>query len=340
MKRKRSNGSWEYRFVKKDVLPKPVSMTFLSENEGDKFARYVESMLAAGIVPPELKNVEKLKKMRNLIFEYIGSQFASTNDKREIAGIQKNITSDTPAIVNYEWVENWIAKLKEKYKPSSVSKKVTVMRRLYTWAIKTDHVAISQNPFTMIPRNYAGTKAERDRRLQPGEEERIREVLTPWEELLFDMALETAMRMSEMLHLRWSEINLPRRTILLLRTKNGRKRQVPISTVLLKKLEAVQTAQPPYEDAGTEYVFPFNKGGTIKREALAAATSMRFKRRFTEAGVDDFHFHDLRHEAISRLYERTNMTDLEISKISGHRSLGQLARYANLRPSDLAEKMW
>jgi integrase len=50
-------------------------------------------------------------------------------------------------------------------------------------------------------------------------------------------------------------------------------------------------------------------------------------------------FHDLRHEATSRLYERTTLTDLQIAKITGHKTISMLARYANLRGSELALKL-
>lgn len=58
------------------------------------------------------------------------------------------------------------------------------------------------------------------------------------------------------------------------------------------------------------------------------------------AKCDDLHFHDLRHEATSRIYERTTFTDLQIAKITGHNDLKSLRRYANLRASSLAGGMW
>lgn len=344
-KRQRASGSWEYKFQNKSLLPKPVYMTFLSQNQGDRFARYIDGMLQAGIVPNELKQNTKsgITLLRNLIYEYIGSPGASDNDKREVAGLLKNIPGDTPSHVDYEWAERWVAGLKERYKSNSINKKVTLLRRVFNWAIKVDEVNMSINPLTLLPRDYAkkkGESMERERRLLPGEEERIRAVLNPWEELFFDTALETAMRMSEILRIRWEDINLQKRTIFLRHTKNGHKREVPISTVLLKKLLSVQAGEAPYQDARNDFLFPFNKGGTVPKMKLVVSVSTHWKRLFAKAGITDLHFHDLRHEAISRLYERTTMTDLEISKISGHRCIGMLARYANLRASNLAEKMW
>lgn len=75
------------------------------------------------------------------------------------------------------------------------------------------------------------------------------------ETLFLDMALETAMRMREMFTLRLGQIDLKRRTIFLDKTKNGHKRQVPISSVLLKKLEAVLQEDGLEDQLRGEYIF-------------------------------------------------------------------------------------
>lgn len=342
-KQQLKNGSWRYMFRHKNVLDKPISITFPTKKEGDAFEAYAEAMLARGIVVNELKKKNIFDKLHNLIWAYGASPHITRNDEREIMGVLKVISPNTPCVIDYKWVEDWVASCKSKYSKSTLIKKVSFLRRVIDWGIKTEQVSMSANPLRLLPGNYAhkpDDNSQRDRRLQEGEEEAIRRELGVWEELLFDMALETSMRMSEMLHLHWSDINLQRRSIFLRRTKNGQTRQVPITSVLYDKLLKVQGGKPPYEDASTEFLFPFNKGGTINRSTLASKMSAQFAKIFEKAGCPDLHFHDLRHEAISRLYERTNMTDLEISKISGHKALTMLSRYANLRASDLAKKMW
>jgi integrase len=68
--------------------------------------------------------------------------------------------------------------------------------------------------------------------------------------------------------------------------------------------------------------------------------SQLFGRISDAAGCADLRFHDLRHEATSRLFERTTLSDLEISRITGHKDPRVLRRYSNLRGSDLAAKLW
>jgi integrase len=129
--------------------------------------------------------------------------------------------------------------------------------------------------------------------------------------------------MAEMTTLDWRQVNLAQRTIFLEKTKNGSKRQVPVSTPLMKAL-----GQP-----GEGPVFPWSKKATSLVSQLWAA-------RFEQAGCPDLRFHDLRHEATARLYERTKLTDMEVALITGHTDPRMLMRYANLRASTLAAKLW
>jgi integrase len=142
------------------------------------------------------------------------------------------------------------------------------------------------------------------------------------------------MRMREMFTLTWDQVDLPRRTIFLCKTKNGDRRQVPLSTVAVDRLREGR--------AKGQQVFPWWDGSDAPK-SLCRTTSLlsrQFARIFSAAGCVDLHFHDLRHEATSRLFERTTMDSIEIAKITGHRSPRSLMRYANLRASTLAERMW
>jgi integrase len=68
--------------------------------------------------------------------------------------------------------------------------------------------------------------------------------------------------------------------------------------------------------------------------------SNQFARIFRYADVRGLTFHDLRHEATCRLYERTQLGDVQIARITGHKDPRMLLRYASLRGSDLAAQMW
>jgi integrase len=205
---------------------------------------------------------------------------------------------------------------------------------------------------------------ERDRRLDAGEEPRIRAILAGEKpegrerafdlrylaalECLFDLALESAMRLREMYTVSKDQVSLSQRTIFLDKTKNGDKRQVPLTTVAVKAIRRYEK-QVANGKRGMEG-FNFDEGllfpwwdGDQDDVVLRNTTSMlsqQFARVFDAAGCADFKFHDLRHEATSRFFERTHLSDIEISRITGHKDPRVLRRYSNLRGSNLAAKLW
>ena len=203
---------------------------------------------------------------------------------------------------------------------------------------------------------------ERDRRLLPHEEVRIRAILAGeipegrqrsfdlrWQgalECLFELALESAMRMREMYTVSLDQVDFPNKTFFLDKTKNGDKRQVPLTSVALKALRLYMKQVKKHErnmkgfsfDNGR--LFPWWDG---REESLRMTTSLlsrQFARIFEVAGCGDLRFHDLRHEATSRLFEKTKLSDVQISRITGHKDPRVLRRYANLRGTDLAAQLW
>lgn len=166
----------------------------------------------------------------------------------------------------------------------------------------------------------------RDRRLTAREERRILRYAHEHKnkELysIIVLALSTAMRQGEILTLRWEHINFKTRVAHLPETKNGTKRDIPLSTKAreaLMRLE-VKTAGP---------VFTYSKHGF--------KSTWRFMVK--RLGIEDLHFHDLRHEAVSRLFELGTLDMMEIAAISGHRSLAMLKRYTHLKANRLVNKL-
>lgn len=175
------------------------------------------------------------------------------------------------------------------------------------------------------------TKA-RDRRLQPGgngaedEETRLlaacRAARNPFLLPIVRLALETAMRRSELVRLRWEHIDLNRQIARLPDTKNGEARTVPLSSIAVRVLRAL-----PRSLHGQ--VFPGLTGEAVKRAYIRAVR---------RGGIADLRFHDLRHEAITRLFEK-GLNIMEVASITGHRDLRMLRRYTYLKAEDLAMKL-
>ena len=371
-KRQRSNGSWEFRIRKAGVLPRPIYLTFDTEAEGDTYVRRVEQLLDRGIVPEELapKEARRDERVRGHLQSYLAGAPISPAD----AGYIRVVRDRLPAALSlkdldYEWVRSWVTRLKreDNLAPSTIRHHVGAFARFADDLVRQQLIPF--NPVRQLPRGYAeytsddarsvaaiGGEAketeERDRRLQDGEEARIRALLAGEKpegrqrafelreaealQALFDLALESAMRLSEMYTLEVGQVDFAKRTVFLERTKNGSKRQVPMSTVA----DSVMRGYIGKRKSGL--VFPWWSGAqtTKERQRTTSRLSRQFGRLFAAAQCEDLHFHDLRHEATSRLFERTTLTDLQIAKITGHKDLRQLQRYANLRGSDLAARLW
>lgn len=139
---------------------------------------------------------------------------------------------------------------------------------------------------------------------------------------LASFAIETAMRRGEMLKLQWSHTHLDKGYLDLPSsiTKNRKPRLVPLSPRALRIL----ATQP----RTGETVFDTNVN-TVK---------LGFKRAFERAGCVDLRLHDLRHEATSRLFERTDLRETEIGYVTGHTDPRMLQRYYNKRPKEFVDR--
>lgn len=162
----------------------------------------------------------------------------------------------------------------------------------------------------------------RDRRLQGNEKELLLKHLSGEAKAIFEFAIETAMRRSEMLALEWRNVDLKRAIAIVRDSKNGEDRATPLSTTAIRIIKA----QP--RGIGSSKVFSITPSQL--RDAWEAAR--------TTAGIPDIRLHDLRHEATSRLFEK-GLNVMEAASVTGHKTLGMLKRYTHLNPSDIAKKL-
>lgn len=372
-KRKRANG-WEYVFKRAGILDKPLYFTFLSESEGDAFASRLDALLDRGIVPTEYLAPTRVATIAQLVREYERDAHPSDKDRGALSAILK-VKADTPlTLINAKWVDDWISLMKraDHLAPSTIRARVGALARATDWGMRKALLTMPDHPFRSLPDGYAQyTKTdaalagverkdvERDRRLEAGEYEKVMVVLASGVlprsqrplvlehvaelKLLFVLALESAMRLREMYTLTLDQVQLSKSTIFLDKTKNGDKRQVPLTTVAMAELKSYLQVRPPYLDGRLQdALFPWWSGSTEKKELtkLSDYLSKLYISIFKAAQCTDLHFHDLRHEATSRLFERTALSEAKIMKITGHKTHRMMMRYANLRGSDLASELW
>jgi integrase len=171
----------------------------------------------------------------------------------------------------------------------------------------------------------AGSR-ERNRRLKGDEERRLLaalKALGPYYAPLAELAIETAMRQGELLSLTLADVDLETRIARLKDTKNNTPREVPLSARAVDIIKAL-----PRPLASSVPLFPVSQDEVIRT----------FKQACTEADIEDLRFHDMRHEAVSRLFER-GFALPEVAAISGHKTWSQLKRYTQLKAQDLARKL-
>jgi integrase len=174
----------------------------------------------------------------------------------------------------------------------------------------------------------------RQRRLETGEEDALlqacRESGANYLHTFVILAIETGMRFGELAGVTWANLNLEKRTIYLPDTKNGSPRTVPLST---RALNAIQT-QPRSIDGRLFSAKP----GSIRSAFLIALTKGQATQPDSKSFLRELRFHDLRHEAVTRLFEK-GLNPIEVGMVSGHKTLSMLQRYTHLRSEELVAKL-
>ncbi len=203
-------------------------------------------------------------------------------------------------------------------KPATVYQELALLRRMFNVAIK-EWEWVKDNPVSRLSFSV-GSKNARDRWLTPEEEQKLFEYATnpQWLRSLLAVALHTGMRRGEILNLRWQDIDFSRKTIEIVRSKNGEKRMIPMSTFVYNTLKNIKV-----RDISGK-VFP------VSTSSLRAA----FEKTLKKISVDNFHFHDLRHTFATRLVQ--NGVDLyKVKELLGHKTISMTMRYTHHYPESL-----
>lgn len=153
------------------------------------------------------------------------------------------------------------------------------------------------------------------------------------------LATETAMRRGEIGKILWQDVNLKKQVLTLHDTKNGERREVALSIAAVSILKSL-----PHRIDGR--VFGLRPDSMTQAFERARDRARRaYEKECEKAGKEpdsgflaDLRFHDLRHEAASRLFEK-GLNPMEVASITGHKTLQMLKRYTHLRAEDVARKL-
>jgi integrase len=247
-------------------------------------------------------------------------------------------------------VDDYKKQMRAKGQVAGCNRKLSKLRQMLHWA--RDWKFISTVPFS---RNLVSLDVDlevgRERRLEPGEEKALLAAADSEMKLRIIAALDTGMRKGEMLRVQLKRVDfengfivLPRRILVRdvyrQNTKNDKTRRIPITPRLMDLLQQRRFI-------GSEgYVFGDEQGSLVEdikkpwctlnliahgRKVEWTASGNLSAKCWQDLREINLHWHDLRHEALSRLGESGELSDHELMEIAGHANLTTTQRYLNTR---------
>ena len=357
--------------VKNKLLPRPFFKSFPTREAAAEFGGLLESLLARGIVPANLMSQEPASPLLNSVIDlYVSGAPVTDSDRALLGVIGREVVGVRVQDVNVIWAEGYVRRRKteENLAPGTIRKRVGSLGRVLDWHLVRTVGSNASNPFRMLPVGYSayargakGAKVDvhRNRRLTALEEAAVRQALggekredreralrvDPSMALLFDLILDTGLRLKEAYRMRWDQVDLSKRVLRVEGSKGHRgklkPRVVPLKAGLVAKFS--QFANPEFMPSGL--LFPYWDGTYNGEYRATSKLSARFAKLFEYAGIDDFIEHDLRHEACCRWVEmrdeagRWRFSDVEVCLIMGWSNYSMILRYASLRGEDLASRL-
>jgi integrase len=325
-KRKGKRGVTYQAQVRRDGHPKQCR-TFRDRKAAEQWARQIEAAADRDILP----DLSLLKTMTvgDLARRYLAELCIRKRSETDTVVIESLLRTDLALKSLAITTKADFAAHREQRLlvvcPATVNRELTPLKHMFNVAKEVWGIPVT-NPVTGLfiegadnPRDIRLLEEDEDKLLRAAQRARNKLIVAI---VLF--ALETAMRRGEILNMRWRDILWKEPALLIPETKTGRSRTIPLSRPALAILNSGR-GESFDPDAK---VFPIS----------ANAMRLSFERIRKRAGLLHLHFHDLRHEAISRLFERgLNMP--EVALITGHKSYKMLARYTHPQRKLIAAKL-
>lgn len=332
--RKRGELQWQ-AIVKRKGFPSQ-SKTFLTRKDADAWATVVESEMVRGVF------LSRTSAERTTLGECLDdyekevtpTKRGASQEKYRLTVLRRSKLA--PMFMAAIRVRDVVAfrdgRLKEGVAANTVKNDLNTLSAVFEHARREWEINVP-NPVRDVKR--PSPPPGRDRRLVGDEETRLLSACDKSRSRQLGSAvrlsIETAMRLSELCSLDWKDIDLSLR-VAKLRGKDGREtknkdtfRSVPLSPEAAAVLKGLMG----------------KSNRTAGRVFLSSSITLQhaFRTACKNAGIEDFRWHDLRHEATSRLFERGVFDSMEVASITGHKTLTMLKRYTHLKAEDLARKL-
>ncbi|MBU9443922.1 site-specific integrase [Burkholderia multivorans] len=336
---KTPSGTWK-AVIRKMGWP-TASKTFRTKRDAEDWARRTEDEMVRGVYLSRAPS-EKLTVSAGLkrYMDEVSATKKPTTQRSERFTSQ-HLTAFfgkySMAAVSAELVAKYRdERLAAGKSNNTVRIELAMLGHLFRVAIQEWGIGLTFNPVANVRKPSPGVG--RDRRLTPEEQQRLFAAAdahsNPMLGWIVRLAVETGMRSSEITSLCRSQVDLNRRVVALKDTKNGSARLVPLTRAAVEILRSA--LDNPIRPLDTDLNFFGEPGREGKRKPYVF--QKLWAGMVKDLGLADLHFHDLRHEAVSRLVE-AGLSDQEVASISGHKSMQMLKRYTHLRAEDLVEKL-
>ncbi|WP_417841360.1 site-specific integrase [Terasakiella sp.] len=318
-------GKWRVQIRK---YGHSISRSFSKKSDATKWATAEESKLELLRNRPEevLKSITLADLLRRYLKEVTPTKRGSTI-QRETTRINRLLKEPLSSTTLDKLSAGKIAAYRDMrmktIQEGSCRHDLCLISSAIDCARKEWDVPLMVNPVSMIKKPRS-PKA-RDRRLSPDEWQALlkaaRQSYSPCFMDVLTFAAETAMRRSEITRIMKSDVDIQKGFLHIPETKNGHPRTIPLSPDAL-------TIVTRYMKGGGNTLFPLN----YNQLGRAFRTACR------DAELVDYRFHDVRHEAVSRLTEK-GLSPIEVSLISGHRDLRVLMNYSHMRVEEIGRKL-
>ena len=336
---KRAPYQWQALIRRKGF--ETQAKVFNTKAEAETWAKVTESEMVRGVFVSrkEAENTTLAKALDRYLQEVSSKKKGAYQESRRIENLKRHkLGKRFLASIQGKDIAEYRDERLKSVSQASVRLELALLSHLFNTAIREWGMNGILNPVSQI--RLPKKAINRDRRLLPGEEEKI---LAACDEYGGDLpyvvrlAMTTGMRRGELASLTWDNIDLKKRTATLPETKTGEKRIVPLS------FEAVQILKDlPRRLDGN--VFGFVDSHSITTAFIRSVSRARsaYEKECAERGMKpdpalltDLTFHDLRHEATSRFFE-LGLRAEKVKEITGHKTYSMLARYTHLKAEDIA----
>ncbi len=385
--RQKPSGKWEIALRHPSLPGGRRYFSFETEEAANSYAQQWRALKMAGIEPPaELLRPAPTQShtLGNIVRAWASSGHAAPTQQSALGSLFSEVGQVRLADASYAWLATYVQWLKtsKNLAPGSVRHRVQALGRAIDEHLRNHPDSPHTNPVKLLPKGYSrysevdtklaqslggDAKADvtRERRLHPGEQERIvaalsgveradrqRALLLPGGNALLTMFLVivySGLRLREAYTLTRGQVDMANKVLQVQSSKQWRGkvawRNVPMRQEVHQALSVYLSTRSMLPAAN---LFPFlDEPGGDCLSTVSGRLSARFRVAFEYAGCTDLREHDLRHEATCRWLELRDASGgwmfraEEVNRIMGWSANSTMAqRYASFRGVDLAQRLW